>query len=455
MSDFDLLLRGSAFVIIACSIVLSRVLIGRGIDNIPYWAGIFLTFIYACYLFFGIHFANGSSTAAELMFAVLMAANTLFFVIGMRCVRRKIVPLQKPLVKYYLPRLYLIALILISIGFYILLTQGKPWRLFTDTVGLKFERLTGIAEKDPILLNIDALVQAMTMVSFVWTVLAYRDDKKSRKQLYFTSCLLLLYCLSTGSRSPFIGMLVLALAALAEGRKHSRHLASLAKKKWYFIAALIAGGVFFIGVTAMRIEVEVLDKDVFGLYFGIDNFGVVDGLLDQASASSFFLSTVIVYAANTFNNFIIRFEELSNIIPTMGYRFTFFYVAATQILLPDFFPQELEVWRDLAKANNQHLAMISDAAGQWSTPYGDLLWDFGIFGAVVVTALVSGIAGYIVNKARSNPNFYNLLLKVMVVAFSIVPLVNPLLSLYVHYGLFIVVAAMFRSRIYSKSASGN
>ena len=451
MDEFDFLIRGVSFIVIGCTLLLARMLIGRGVENIPLWSGIFLTFLYGCYAFSGIQFANGSSAVAELMFAFLMATNTLFFIVGMRCARQKTQNKRIPIVRQHLPRTYLLVLFLVSIGFYIHLTQGQPWRLLTDTVGLKFERLSGIAGKDPILLNFDALVQAMTLVAFVWAVIAYSDDKRSRRELIFTTGLLLLYVLSTGSRSPMLGFFALGLAALAEARMHSRHMAWLAGKKWYFIAVLILMLIFFIGVTAMRIELDALDKDLFLWYFGIDDFGIVNGLLEQPTPSSFFASTVIVYAASTFNNFIIRFQELSSIIPTMGYRFAFFYVAATQQLLPGFFSQEIAAWRDLAITNNLHLAMVSDAAGQWTTPYGDLLWDFGVFVAVVVTALVSGVAGYIVNKAKRKPDFHNSLLKVVVVGFSIVPLVNPLLSLYVHYGLFIVIGFMVKNWITKKA----
>lgn len=439
MTGFDLIIRLCAFIVIGLSLGLARAVLGRGIDNIPLWSGIGVTLLYACYCAVGIQFSNGSDAMAELTFASLIAVNTVFFILGVRAAPRPVVRPSAQQFSFQLPRPYIWVLLVVSIGFYTLLTQGQPWRLVTDTVGLKFERLSGIHDKDPILLNLDALVEGMTLVAFAWAILVYKDDRRSRTQLIVTTGLVFLYVISTGSRSPFLAVAALALPAFAEARKRSLHMAWLSRRKWYFVSTALGAIVFLIIVTAMRIEVELLDKTVFSWYFGIDSFGVIDGLVSDSNPISFFLSTAIVYASSTFNNVVIRFQELSSITPTIGYRFVFFYAAAAQILAPGFLQESLADWRDLAVTNNLHLTSITEAAGQWATPYGDLLWDFGIIGAFITTAIISFVAGVIVGRARYLQSFPDVLLKVIVVGFTILPLVNPLLSLYVHHELMIAL----------------
>lgn len=448
MLEADFLLRSVAFTLLALSLYLARVLSGRGIGNIPLWNGLGMLALYACYCFSGIRFNNGSSGGAELIVAAFVATSVGSFVLGERISAKR-----SPAVRHTqhallggirdfirpIPALYLWAVVVVSSVFYLILTHGQPWRLLTDGVGLKFERLHGITEKSPLLLNIDALVFSTTLIGLAWSILGYRDNRRSRIALGVSVFLILLYVLSTGSRSPLIGVLLQVLPAMGVARLHSRDMAWLSRKKWFFVLALAAGIIFMVVTTGSRIEFEALSDDVFRFYFDIDDFGVITQLFQSGDAASFFLATAVTYAASTFNNVVIRYQEMDSVTLSMGYKFFFYYISAVQILIPGLVPRAASDWRDLATTNNNHLASISQAAGQWATPYGDLIWDFGIIGTFVIVALFGVVAGLIIGSARKNPSFKIILLKVVVVGFSLSPLVNPFLSLYVHYALVLVI----------------
>jgi len=454
MSEVDVILRFIAFMLFALSLYMGQLLSGRSFDNIPFWNGLGMLVLYMCYCLSGIHFNNGVSGVAELIVAALVVTSISSFAVGERFVfnrsSRKHFSLKtcSDTASYYIPPIsmsYLSVQFIISIFFYLILTHAQPLRLFNDGVGLKFERLQGIAEKSPFLLNLDAFVLAMTLVGFAWAIMSYKDNRRSQFTLGVSVFLMLLYVLSTGSRTPLIGVFLQMLPAMSLARLRSRHMALLSHKKWFFFLALFSGIAFMIVTTGARMKFENLSDIVFYSYFDVFDFGFLTNLLETGEALPFLLATAVTYAASTFNNIVVRFQELGEITLSVGYKFVFFYVAAFQILLPDVLAQYALEWRDLATINKQHLESVSMAAGQWSTPYGDLIWDFGIVGTFIIVAFVGLFLGQIIRNSRRNQNFQNLLLKVMVIGFSLSPLVNPFLSLYVHYILFIVILLTYWS----------
>lgn len=457
MSEADLLLRVAAFALLGLSLVLARSFGGRGVDNVAFWNGAGMFALYTCYCLSGVRFANGTSAAAELVVAAMVALGIFAFLGGLRfsdarsrrlgaqAIKRRDRANLCRVAQRILPKGYLWAQCALSIVFYALLTRGQPWRLLTDGVGLKVERLEGIAEKSPLLLNLDALVFAMTLIGLAWAIFAYCDNRPSRVRLGISLALMSLYVLSTGSRSPLIAVLLQVLPAVAIARIRSKDMAWIANRKWLFVLVLAAGIVFMILTTGARIEFEDLSDYVFRVYFRIDDFGLIEPLLRSGNAAAFFASTAATYAASTYNNIIIRWQELAVVSPSMGYRFVFFYLSATQLLLGDLAPAAAAQWRDLATLNNDHLSSISQAAGQWATPYGDLLWDFGVAMSFALVAIVGALVGIVIGRARRHPTFANISLKVFVVGFLLSPLVNPLLSLYVHYGLAIIIGMNLRA----------
>ncbi len=444
----NFLLHLLVFTLLASSLCLARVISKRGLANIPLWNGLGILMLYACYCFSGIRFANGSSAGAELLVAALVLTSAVAFALGER-----MCAVRSPAMRHahqvchedarYLmqpiPALYLWAEVAVSTVFYQLLTQGQPWRVLTDAVSLKHIRLQDISEKSPLLLNIDALVFAMALIGLAWAILGYHDNRRSRITLGVSVFLMLLYVLSTGSRSPLVAVFLQALPAMGVASWHSRDMAWLLRQKRFLVLALIAGIAFMVVTTGSRMKAEELGGDVFYSYFDVYDFGVTDHLLHSTNAAAFFLGTTVTYAASTFNNLVIRYQELDAITVSMGYKFFFFYTSIATKLFPEWVPQGLSEWRYLGAINNQHLATISQNAGQWATPYGDLIWDFGVAGTFIIVASFYVAAGLIMRRARNNPSFKNILLKVFVIGFSLSPLTHPFLSLYVHYALALVI----------------
>jgi hypothetical protein len=420
--------------------------------------------LYACYCFFGIRFNNGISGVAELVVAALVATSVASFIIGEKFITIGFTGNFQPRQtlngdgRHFIPSVpvyYLWSLVVVSSVFYSILTQGQPLRLLTDGVDLKLARLQDIAEKRPLLLNLDALVLAMTLLGLAWAILSYRDNRRSKFILGVSAILMFLYVLSTGSRTPLISVLLQVLPALSVARLRSRHMAWLSRKKWFFVFALLAGVASMIVITAARMKFEELNDDVFYSYFNVRDFGVIAKLLQSGDEASFFLATAVTYAASTFNNVVIRYQELDAITLSLGYKFLFFYLAAAQLLLPGLVPQGASEWRDLATTSKEHLESVSMAAGQWATPYGDLIWDFGVAGTFIIVAILGVVAGLIIGSARKNPSFKNILWQVMVIGFSLSPLVNSLLVLYVHYVLALLIFITFWSSRRSIGSTGS
>jgi hypothetical protein len=428
--------RVAAFTVLGCSLLLARLLGGRSVANVAFWNGLGMLTLYACYCFSGIAFGNGASGPAELITAALVAAGVVAFVEAKRRCSAPASAAHRGRPESPIPpvsRGYLWLVVLACAVFYVILTQGQPWRLLTDGVGLKADRLQDIADKSPVLLNLDALVLSLCMLAFAWAIVAYRDDRRSKLTLAASLLLMLIYVASTGSRTPLIAIFLQAVPAVAEARRHSAHMAWLARKKWVLALILVAAVGFMILTTGSRIEVEALSDDVFYFYFNLTDFGFIGSWLKAGDAAAFFGATAVTYAASTYNNVVIRIQELDAVSVSVGYKFVFYYLSAAQILLPGLLTPYLADWRDLATTNNDHLGTVSAAAGQWATPYGDLVWDFGIVGAFIGTVVLFGLAGAVVGRARAQRSFAATLLKVVVVGFALSPLVNPLLSLYVHY----------------------
>ena len=309
--------------------------------------------------------------------------------------------------------------------------------MLTDGVALKWERLNAAADKDATLLLMDAMVFASILVGLTWAIIGYRDDRRSALHLGTFAALALVYTVSTGSRTPLIAVASQVVGAVAFGRKHSRFITKVAESSGLiFFSIFIALG-FMVAITASRIEFEQLDSAVFERYFDIKNLGVVEPLT-QKGAGGFFLATLITYAASTYNNAIIRLQELDAITLTYGYKFVFFYLSALRGMTGGLFEDQAVAWRDLATVNNTHLLGVSASATQWATLFGDAFWDFGIPITAVLVIAVSYHAGAVIERAKRQSRLSLHLLAITLIGFSLSPLVNPFLSLHVHFMLIIV-----------------
>ena len=293
----------------------------------------------------------------------------------------------------------------------------------------------------------DALALSTTIIGFVWSILSYKKNRRNIiNTVYFYVLLATLYVMSTGSRSPILIFILLAISAIAIGKNYSTSILTIYDYRYRFGVIIFFIMLFFMVITtSLRVESENLNSIVFEEYFKINNFGLIESMVESSNSALFFLSTVITYAASTYNNIVIRFQEINYIEPSYGYRFFFYLISAFKIIMPEsIISNILNQWKDLATENNIYLLDISVAAGQWATPYGDLIWDFGLTGAVIITIVSAYFTGAIIKNTQKYPSLQNLLLSTIIIGTLLLPLTHPLLSLYFQYLLLISLCFRFR-----------
>lgn len=439
MDTWLMLCRGLAMSLLLATLVWCRQARGSSPANIPYWITVGMLSLYSCYCFFGLEFGNGHSGWAEAELAAMVVVSAIGFDLGSRRVRRTKMSssiASRPLMPRC-SRLFTFLTVISALVFFTVLTSGQPWRVLTDGVELKWERLTAAADKDASLLLMDAVVFASVLVGLAWAIIGYRDDRRSAVQLGAFTVLALVYTVSTGSRTPLIAVGSQVIGAVAYGRHRSRLIAKVAASSRLIFLSLFVALAFMIAVTASRIEFEQLDSAVFEHYFDLRKLGVVEPLT-QNGPGGFFLATLITYAASTYNNAIIRLQEFDAVSLSYGYKFVFFYISALRGLTGGLLEEPLMAWRDLATVNNVHLLGISASATQWATLYGDAIWDFGYPVTAVLVLAISYLSGGVIERVKRRPNLSLHLLAITLIGFSLSPLVNPFLSLHVHFMFFIV-----------------
>jgi len=269
--------------------------------------------------------------------------------------------------------------VITSLIFFLVLTRGNIFMILTSSVDLKFERLRSMADKSPILLNLDQIVLALTLLCSTWACLEADRYSIPWAKLLVVFSFGLLYILSTGSRSPLIsfGLQIVIISRLSLFRIPS--IARLLSNRLILVIGLVAGMLFLSFVTNQRMQFESLDINVFLSYFSAISFGPIENFLGSDNPALFLLGTVVSYAAATFNNFVLGFQEISLLTPSLGYKFLFFYIAAFQIILPGTGAAFFRDWQSISVDNMSQLESFSLGSGQWATSYGDLIWDYGIF----------------------------------------------------------------------------
>lgn len=423
------------------TILLFSAIRNRGFTNIPLLCGCGLFFLYACYIFSGITFGNGLSLGAEFLFAVLVATLAMGFTLGNRISKKRISLLCKFAMRRIMPstilpvsNLFVLVTGFIFVFYINLLTNWNPLLLFTQATELKHYRLNLIfGQKDFLLFFLESILIALLSIGLSWSIVGHKDNKSSDVSLSIFLLLILLQVISTGARSPLIGFSLLLIVSLYEGQKSSLRAKLMLRSIKRYMPIVLLFGILFMGwATSSRIEFEGLAISVFKSYFDIIDFGLSAALFQGDSGVSFLLGTIVVYAADTFNNFVLRFQMASAITHSFGYQFLFPYVSFLEPLTRHF-TDVISAWREMSSHNNEILTNIADSATQWSTVFGDFLWDFGIAGAIVIIFLISVILGYVIGSANRHPSTANTILKVYLVSLLIMPLVNPFSSLQFHF----------------------
>jgi hypothetical protein len=198
--------------------------------------------------------------------------------------------------------------------------------------------------------------------------------------------------------------------------------------------------------TSSRILFEQLSHRVFEIYFGILDFGVILKFLNTEFGFLFFIGTFIVYAASTYNNFVIRYQFVSSIDFTFGYQFFYPYVALIERVAGGSL-DTISSWRSISSHNNLVLSNVSDSATQWPTIFGDFVWDFGLIGSAIMVFIVSTLFGYILGRGKYSVSVFVKIFALYLVSFLIMPLINPFASIQFHTTLIIISMLMFLYRL--------
>ena len=254
--------------------------------------------------------------------------------------------------------------------------------------------------------------------------------------------------ISTGSRTPLISFVMQFVIVSRFIQFRIPVIASFLRNRLMLATALLGAVLFLIFVTNQRIQYEKLDVNVFLTYFSATSFGAAEDFLASDNPVLFLLGTLFSYSSSTFNNFVLRYQEISLLNPSLGYKFFFFYIAAIQIVLPGMGADFFRDWKSISTFNMSHLESFSMGAGQWSTSYGDLVWDYGVLLTFILVFLWGIWAGFLVGKVRNKPSFLSIMWVVIITECSLLPLVNPFQSLYVHYAILILILlGAFYSRV--------
>ena len=451
METADWIIRAFSLALILGSLYFSKRVSGPSVFNIPLWNGLGVLVLYVLYCISGIQFENGTLVDAEIVLSLYIFVGIISFAIGERLARRwrgrSLVSLKTFLGSQDsvppLPWHFLLVYLMLFLAFVLILTKGNLLLIITGGPELKMERLKAIAEKNPLLLNLDQCVLAMSILISTWLTLEIRPGFFPKLRGSLSLVCLILYVLSTGSRSPLISLLLQFMVAIRLVRLRFDRMPMFLKSKLVRVLVISISASFLVYTTNQRMVFEGLDLSVFSAYFHAASLGTAGDLMEQEGPLQFLLGTIMVYLSATFNNFIIRFQELVNIDPSMGYRYWFFYLSAARILFPAFDFSWLNDWQELGKSNWSHLESISMSAGQWSMSYGDLIWDYGIIATFFLIFAWGVLAGFILGRAKAKPSFKSVLWLAVFVGFSLVPLVNPFLSLYVQYLLVMLILLQF------------
>lgn len=332
--------------------------------------------------------------------------------------------------------LWFLVLVLLSFIFFILLLSDFQFNTLLDPIQLKHRRLyLTLVEKNFNLFLAESFFLASVTLSIVWSVFLL---DYTRKYFAFSFFIIVIYLFTTGARSPIVGFLFLVIISFYVSSSFStkaRKYYKFIKNNSIRIIALCFGIIYL--TTLKRIDFEGLSPDVFTMYFQISSYGNLYDGSNEVSPLMFTLITIFVYLTSTVANFTLKVTEGFNIIHTFGYNFIFPYLSVLKSVWPGV--QKLQA---LNESNNLRLLNYSDSATQWSTVFGDLVWDFGLVFSLLLLVIVSYLIRGINYVRTLTFTLEGALLKVYLFSLVIVPLVSPFSSIQFH--LVLILLAFLR-----------
>lgn len=307
------------------------------------------------------------------------------------------------------------------------ITGGNPISAIYSGVELKHIRLQMITvEKDFLILLLESMLISILSLLSIWSVLSLQNGKK--EFLYILS-IIVLYILSTGARSPFISFLSIYLVSIYYTKNLSiYHFNIYRKTRRHAITTFIIISLYLTTVTSARIDYEGLAISVFENYFQITSFGIIEQLVKIESSLIFTLSTIIVYIVSIVANLSIRVYESMIINNSFGYQFFFPYINFINIVTGT----DSSTMKDLNENNITYLQQYSESATQWSSIYGDVIWDFGLYFSIPIVFLINFSFAQICKFPEQGIYKVVHVYKIYCISWLILPLVSPFSSMQFH-----------------------
>ncbi|PUE60911.1 hypothetical protein B9Z45_06200 [Limnohabitans sp. 2KL-17] len=333
-----------------------------------------------------------------------------------------------------IPMLLALAILIFS------LTDGNLLSLFDLSSGnaMKWLRIT---ERNLIVYVSEALFSALIGILLPASVLLLAQKRKSA----FTVSMIAytLYLLSTGSRSPVVGVVLMLIAPIVEFRR--RGIYSVAIRRIFF-GVIVSVLLLFTAVSLSRDQIEDNSDQMLEAVFNAKRLGFI---AEEKLLPNFLqlpVNIVTIYFASTFNNYLIAYEESATMEKSWGYRLFYTEYKALGVLIP----MEQSRAEMILFDNTEKLRSISPTGDQWGMSLGTLVLEFGAYFALVVSFLQGILMGWLVKLSRNMENNRRVVIESFLIPVAIsAALVHPLMSFSTHIQLAILlIIALKGSRLY-------
>ena len=392
----------------------------------------FSTLLYFAYAFSGVQFYNGTSLSGEVFFVAALVVSCVGYALVDRRFSTEHHGVDEPDPAFLASIVYVLMVpMLLSLGVLLgILTGGNLMQLLDLSYGnaLKWLRIT---ERSPVVWVSEAVFLAAIGIVLPASVLQL--GQKRKLAMVVTLIAFTLYLLSTGSRSPVVGAVLMVLAPVAELRRRGIYTSSIRR---VFISIVVAVLTLFITVSLSRDQAEDNSNDMLAAVFNAKSLGFVakENILPYSLQLP--AKIIIIYFASTFNNYLIAFEQSASMDKAWGYRLFYTESKALGVV----FPMDPGRSETILDENTKTLRFISPTGDQWATNLGTLLLEFGA-PLALAASFVQGVAmGWLVRLSRRLEPNRRVMIESLLIPFAISGvLVHPLNSFSTHIQLLMLL----------------
>ena len=394
---------------------------------------LFSTLLYFAYAFTGAEFYNSTSIAGEVFFVAALAISCVgyAFAVGRSGAASRGVGEPDPAFPGRIVSVLMVPM-LVSLGVLLgSLTGGNVLLLFDLSYGnaLKWLRVT---EHSPVVYVSEAVFLATIGVLLPASVLQLGQKRK----LAFVVVLVayVLYLLSTGSRSPVVGAVLMVIAPIAALRRRGIRIAAMRR---VFIGVVVAVIALFVAISLNRDRVEDNSDDMLKAVFNAKRLGFIAEEKILPYSLQLPANIIIIYFASTFNNYLIAFEQSASMDKAWGYRLFYTEYKALGVVIP-MAPGRSET---ILAENTETLRFISPTGDQWATTPGTHVLELGTMLALAASFVHGLTMCWLVKLSRRlEPNRRVMLQSFLIPVAFTAALVHPLMSFSTHIHFFMLMA---------------